>query len=79
MHQGQWRVAAEETTLKVELDQDICISAGQCVFVAPEVFDQRDEDGVAVVLEEHPSSDHEESARSAAALCPAAAIRVHEQ
>lgn len=65
--------------MKVELDEDSCISAGQCVFAAPEVFDQRDEDGVAVILEEYPSSDHEESARSAAALCPAAAIRIREQ
>ncbi|WP_245161800.1 ferredoxin [Brevibacterium marinum] len=79
MFQKQWRAAAEGTALKVELEEDRCISAGQCVFAAPEVFDQRDEDGVAVILNEHPSSDHEQSARSAAALCPAAAIRVHEQ
>lgn len=65
--------------LKVELEEDVCISAGQCVFTAPDVFDQRDEDGVAVILEEYPSSEHEESARSAAALCPAAAIRIVEQ
>ncbi|GAA1488696.1 ferredoxin [Brachybacterium sacelli] len=66
-------------SLKVEVDEDKCIAAGQCVFAAPEVFDQRDEDGVVVVLEEHPSADHEQSARSAAALCPAAAIELREQ
>jgi ferredoxin len=43
------------------------------------VFDQRDEDGVAVVLDETPGAEFEEAVREAAAICPAAAIRLVEQ
>ena len=41
--------------MKVKVDQDKCISSGQCVSHASEVFDQRDEDGVAVLLTENPA------------------------
>ena len=47
--------------------------------VAPHVFDQRDEDGVAVVLDETPAPEHHDEAREAAAVCPAAAIRLVTQ
>ena len=40
--------------MKVSVDQDKCISSGQCVSHASEVFDQRDEDGVVVLLNENP-------------------------
>ncbi|GAA1305767.1 hypothetical protein GCM10009647_024660 [Streptomyces sanglieri] len=40
--------------MKIDIDQDKCVGAGQCVLVAPEVFGQRDEDGVAVLLTEDP-------------------------
>ena len=30
--------------MKVVIDQDKCVGAGQCVLLAPDVFDQRDED-----------------------------------
>ncbi|MFI1734099.1 ferredoxin [Streptomyces acidicola] len=64
--------------MRVELDEPKCVAAGQCVVVAPEVFDQRDEDGVAVVLEEHPAAALLDSVREAVAVCPAAAIRLAE-
>jgi ferredoxin len=32
--------------MKVTVDQDKCIASGQCVLTAPDVFDQRDEDGI---------------------------------
>jgi ferredoxin len=40
--------------MRVELDEPKCVAAGQCVMAAPEVFDQRDDDGVAILLEEQP-------------------------
>ncbi len=43
-----------------------------------EVFDQRDEDGVVVLLETNPPADQEDNARRAAAACPAQAIYVEE-
>jgi len=33
--------------MRVTVDQDRCIAAGQCVAAAPDVFDQRDEDGMS--------------------------------
>ena len=62
--------------LRVELDEPKCVAAGQCVMVAPEVFDQRDEDGVAVVLDDTPAEELHDSVREAAAVCPAAAIHL---
>ncbi|WP_314176740.1 ferredoxin [Streptomyces winkii] len=62
--------------MKVILDQDKCVSSGQCVMAAPEVFDQRDEDGIAVLLDDSPPAESAEDVRHAAAVCPAVAIRV---
>lgn len=45
---------------------------------APEVFDQRDEDGVVVLLDPNPSPERAEGARRAAAACPALAIHIEE-
>jgi len=62
--------------VRVVLDEPKCVAAGQCAMTAPEVFDQRDEDGVAVVLDETPPAGLHEDVREAAAVCPAAAIRL---
>ena len=65
-------------TMRVEVDEPKCIAAGQCVLTAPEVFDQRDEDGIVVLLTDEPGAELHPAVRDAAALCPAAAIRVVE-
>jgi ferredoxin len=62
--------------MKIDLDQDRCVGAGQCVLAAPAVFDQREDDGIAVLLDEHPSEDQTGRVRQAAAVCPAMAITV---
>ncbi|ORV08633.1 ferredoxin [Mycobacterium celatum] len=64
--------------MRVIVDPDKCASSGNCVMRAPEIFDQRDEDGVVVLLNENPSPEQAESARSAAAGCPASAIDIEE-
>ncbi|MEV7009135.1 ferredoxin [Streptosporangium sp. NPDC051022] len=64
--------------MKVIVDEGRCCGAGQCVLIAPEVFDQRDEDGIVVLLEPEPAADRHAAVREAAAVCPAAAIRVED-
>ena len=66
------------TTLKLIVDQDKCCGAGQCVLLAPEVFDQREEDGIVVLLDETPDASLHDVVREAASVCPAAAITVEE-
>ncbi|MFC3996396.1 ferredoxin [Nocardiopsis sediminis] len=61
--------------MRVEVDEHRCVASGQCVLIAPEVFDQRDEDGTVVLLESAPAPDRRAGAREAAMLCPASAIR----
>jgi ferredoxin len=65
--------------MKVTLDQDSCVASGQCVLTAPEVFDQRDEDGIAVLLAAEPPADQADDVRQAAAVCPALAIQIQEE
>lgn len=64
--------------MKVVVDQDKCASSGNCVMQALTIFDQRDEDGVVVLLTENPPAEQAENARTAAAFCPALAISIEE-
>ncbi|MFI6348571.1 ferredoxin [Streptomyces sp. NPDC050560] len=62
--------------MNVTVDQDRCCGAGTCVLTAPDVFDQRDEDGVVVLLDAAPGTPLHPAVREAAQVCPAAAIAV---
>lgn len=64
--------------MRVTADETICIGAGVCVVTAPDVFDQRDTDGVVVVTRAEPPAASLDAARNAAALCPAGAISVDD-
>jgi ferredoxin len=64
--------------MKVTVDQDKCVSSGQCALNATDVFDQRDDDGVVVLLNDHPGSEQAANVRNAAAACPALAIDIEE-
>jgi len=64
--------------MRVELDEPKCVASGQCVMAAPDVFDQREEDGVAFLLTEEPEEARLGDVREAVAICPAAAIRLLE-
>lgn len=65
--------------MKITVDEDKCCGAGQCALIAPEVFDQRDEDGVVVLLDARPPAEQHALAEEAASVCPAAAIEVSER
>jgi ferredoxin len=64
--------------MRVSVDQDRCVGSGQCVLAAAEVFDQRDEDGIVVVLATEPASADYDAVRAAAAACPTSAITLVE-
>ncbi|MFF7474237.1 4Fe-4S domain-containing protein [Streptomyces sp. NPDC008092] len=64
--------------MKVVVDEEKCVAAGQCVAAAMEVFDQREDDGIVVVLNENPPAELADEVRNAAAVCPALAIRIEE-
>ena len=59
--------------LHVEIDRDVCMGSGNCVFQAPGAF-ELDDDGIATVVD--PSAASEENVRIAAARCPSKAITV---
>ncbi|MFJ4840723.1 MULTISPECIES: ferredoxin [unclassified Streptomyces] len=62
--------------MNISIDYDKCCGAGQCVLAAPDVFDQRDDDGVVILLDTDPPAEQLAAVREAAAVCPAAAIEV---
>lgn len=64
--------------MKVIIDQDKCVASGQCVTAAADVFDQRDEDGIVVLLNENPPDELAAGIHQAAAVCPALAIVVED-
>lgn len=63
-------------TVRIVLDTPRCVASGLCVMVAPDAFDQRDDDGIAIVLTEVPRDESLPGIREAVALCPAAALRL---
>ncbi len=56
-----------------------CIASGSCVLTCPQVFGQRDEDGVVHVLDPHPSLDLRERIKQAVDLCPALVFRIEDE
>jgi ferredoxin len=55
--------------MRIEADGQKCIGAGQCVATAPEVFDQREDDGTVVLLTEKPSAEHLAAVQEAVMVC----------
>ncbi|HTN92682.1 MAG TPA: ferredoxin [Sorangium sp.] len=64
--------------MRVRVDEMKCCGAGQCVLVAPRVFDQRD-DGIVVLRDEAPPEELHAAVREAASVCPGAAIQLEER
>ena len=62
--------------MKVIVDRSRCVGAGQCVRVAPDVFDQDEKEGLVVLVDTNPPDDIAAYVRKAALLCPAQAIRI---
>jgi ferredoxin len=62
--------------MRIRVLRERCVGAGQCVLAAPRLFDQSDEDGTVVVLDETPSPEDEPAALAALGVCPSGTIRL---
>ena len=64
------------TDREIRVDRDRCMGSAQCIWYAPNTFDQ-DDDTVAVVIDQH--GDPEEQILTAIDSCPAQAISAVER
>ncbi|MEY9877102.1 ferredoxin [Streptacidiphilus sp. MAP12-33] len=64
--------------MRVSVDTESCIGAGQCAMVLPEVFDQDDTDGLVVLLDEAPPTELHGAVHEALSRCPVQAITATE-
>lgn len=62
--------------MRVTVDQDKCISSGQCALSVAAVFDQREEDGIVVLLNADPPAELAADIRYAVSVCPVGAIGI---
>ncbi|MEU6478751.1 ferredoxin [Streptomyces sp. NPDC047017] len=63
--------------MRIDIDKDLCIGAGQCALAAPDVFTQ-DDDGFSALLPGHEDDTGDPMVREAARACPVGAITVTE-
>ncbi|MFI9162283.1 ferredoxin [Kitasatospora aureofaciens] len=59
----------------VDVNRDVCTGAGQCTLIAPQLFDQDDEDGLVVLLRQ-PGAADDPDVRRAVSVCPSRALRL---
>jgi ferredoxin len=64
--------------MKIIVDTSRCVGAGQCVLTEPELFDQSEDDGTIIVLNETPEGELVEKAREAVHVCPSQALSLEE-
>jgi ferredoxin len=64
--------------MKVSADQSVCVASGQCALLAPDVFDQRADDGIVLVRDGEPAPQHQDVVRQAVLTCPSGALRLVE-
>ncbi|GHA89258.1 ferredoxin [Streptomyces termitum] len=70
---GTGREEKEERPVRVAIDTDVCIGAGQCALLAPDVFTQ-DDDGFGTVLPGREDGGGGTLVREAARACPVRAV-----
>ncbi|WP_329326632.1 ferredoxin [Streptomyces sp. NBC_01689] len=63
--------------MRIAIDKDVCIGAGQCALTAPNVFTQDDE-GFSQLLPGREDGGGDPLVREAARSCPVGAITVSE-
>jgi ferredoxin len=60
--------------VEVVVDEERCCGAGNCVLVAPGIFEQRPDTGVVTLRHETVSAESLPLLREAVVLCPVGAI-----
>ncbi len=56
---------------QIRIDRSLCMGSGQCLWYAPNTFDQ-DDDTMAIVIDQH--GDPEDKVATAIGSCPTQAI-----
>jgi ferredoxin len=64
--------------MKIIADTGKCVGAGQCVLTEPALFDQSEDDGTVIVLDDQPEGDLVEKDREAVHVCPSQALSLQE-
>ncbi|MBN0049016.1 ferredoxin [Streptomyces actuosus] len=62
--------------MKIIVDRERCVGAGQCVLAAAGVFDQSREDGLVELLQAEPPQDRHAAVTEAELICPSGAIEI---
>jgi ferredoxin len=65
--------------MRVSANTNKCLGTGNCALVAPDVFDQDNEDGTVTLLQTEPSAEHSPAVRRAVLQCPSGAIQLTEE
>lgn len=69
-----------ESSARIDVDIDKCMGAGQCVVVAPEYFDQDDDTGLVIKLQDDVPAEQRSLLLEAVRVCPVQAIAlVHDE
>ncbi|AQA15860.1 ferredoxin [Streptomyces samsunensis] len=64
--------------MRITADREACCAAGQCALIAPDLFDQSDDDGTVVLLDARPDAGRLDALREVVSRCPTGAIRIEE-
>jgi ferredoxin len=64
--------------MKIQADTSVCVASGQCALLAPETFDQRDDNGIVVLRDDEPPAEHQDTVRLAVLTCPSGALSLTE-
>ncbi|MEO7762476.1 MAG: ferredoxin [Casimicrobiaceae bacterium] len=62
--------------MRIHIDEARCVGAGHCVRAAASVFDQREDDGIVVLLTAQAPDALAPDLQKAERLCPSQAIRI---
>jgi len=62
--------------MKITVDRNRCVGAGNCAMAAAELFEQDETNGRVVLLQSEPAQEKADMAEEAELMCPSRAITV---